>query len=125
MDELTLRSELRNRATLRSVVRLQQQIKALADALTAVAAKTQRAAATITGPFAVGSTDVTITWPTPWPDTAYGVIPTIVSGTAALGSLDATLKSGTKTTVDCVVTVANTGANPVGTFALDVIGIRT
>ena len=99
-------------------------IAELADGLRAVNAKTQRASATITGPFAIGNTDVTITWDQPWPDTAYGVVATIISGTAALGSLDATLKVGTKTVNDCVVTVANTGLASVGTFALDVVGVR-
>ena len=123
----------------RDLARLQQTVKQLATAVSrltgvdlgpvfaavsAVNAKTQRAAVTLPS-LVVGSTDVTITWPTAWPDTAYAVIPTIVSGTGALGNLAATLKVGTKTTADCVVTVANTGLVSVGTFAVDVIGIRT
>lgn len=104
---------------------LASQIRRLAAAVAAINAKTQRANTTVTGPFAVGSQDVTITWPQPWPDPGYSVIISIISGTAALGSIHATLKTGTKTTTDFVITVANTGAGPVGTFALDVIGIRT
>lgn len=104
---------------------LASQLRRLATVVAAINAKTQRANTTITGPFAVGSLDVTITWPQAWPDAGYSVIINIISGTAALGSIHATLKSGTKTAVDCVVTVANTGTNAVGTFAVDVIGIRT
>jgi len=125
------------RALRRDLTRAQQAIRQLTDsatnqaaniaalsvALAAVNAKTQRASANVGG-LAVGNVDVTITWPQTWPDTAYAVIPTILSGTGALGSLDATLKNGTKTANDCVITVANTGAASVGAFALDVIGVR-
>lgn len=121
----------------RDIARLQATVKRLATAMTAnpavaalsqaiaaVNAKTQRQAVTV-GPLGIGSTDILITWPTPWPDTSYAVVPTIVSGTGALGSLTATLKVGSKTTDNCVVTVANTGLAAIGSFAVDVIGIRT
>lgn len=101
-----------------------EAIAALATALAAVNAKTQRTGAAVGG-LAVGNVDVAITWPNTWPDTLYGVIINITSGTGALGSLDATLKAGTKTIDGCVVTVANTGASAVGAFGLDVVGIRT
>jgi len=114
-DAQTLRRDL-NRTR-------QTALRAL-TAVAAVNAKTQRQGVTITGPFAVGNTDVTITWPNPWPDAGYGVYVSITSGTAALGSLSATLKAGTKTANDCVITVANTGASAVGTFGLDVLGVR-
>ena len=99
-------------------------IAALADAVTAVNAKTQRTGAVITGPVSIGSQDVTVTWPTPWPDTAYAVIIELQSGTAALGNLHATVKAGTKTTVDCVVTVA-AAAVIAANVGVDVVGIRT
>lgn len=114
------------RALRRDLTRLQLQLRQLADTLTNLAAgttTTQRAGATLGG-LSVGNTDITITWPRPWPDTTYAVIPTIVSGTGALGSLDATLKAGSKTITDCVVTVANTGLLAVGQFAVDCIGMR-
>lgn len=98
------------------------QIQQLATALRAVAGKTQRATTTVQG-LTVGSTEVTITWPDPWPDTQYGVIATVVSGLGALGALHTTLKTGSKTASDCVVIVASTAV--VGTFAVDAIGIRT
>ncbi len=105
---------------------IQQAIHNLATAIAAVNAKTQRAGVNSPGALAAGaSVDLTVTWPTPWPDAGYAVDPTIICGTAALGGLHATLKAGTKTTLDCTVTVINVGANPVATYALDVIGIRT
>jgi hypothetical protein len=99
-------------------------LAALAGGLSAVNAKTQRVGATLTS-IAVGATDTTITWPTAWPDTAYGVYTGIVSGAAAQGLLFAQLKTGTKTTTDCVVTVVNLGVTPITTAAIDVLGVRT
>jgi len=77
------------------------------------------------GGLNVGNMDVFVGWDVPWPDTGYGVYVAIISGTGALGSLSATLKSGTKGIGSCTVTVANTGLSAVGAFALDVLGIRT
>lgn len=125
-DPRTLRHDLE---------KLSWAVKLLADALTAqgvkvataldrLNARTQRAGASLTN-IAVGVTDVTITWPNGWPDAAYLVAPMIISGGAALGTLYATVKSGTKTASDVVITVANTGAAPVAAAALDVLGIRT
>lgn len=103
---------------------LADSVQALTVALGLVNAKTQRTAASISG-LAVTSVDQTVTWPDLWPDTQYGVYVSVVSGTAALGGLHATLKPGTKTNQDCVITVANTGLAAVGAFALDVLGVRT
>jgi len=100
------------------------QIQALATALRTVANRIQRTVATVQT-LPVGSTEVTLTWPDPWPDTAYGVYPSIVSGLGALGSLHTTLKAGSKTVTNCVVIVANTGTATVGTFVIDAVGIRT
>ena len=111
-------------ATQAAVADLAAGLAAVVDALAAVNAKTQRAVGNVAG-LAVGNVDVTLTWPDEWPDTAYAVIATIVSGTGALGSLTATLKVGSKTVTGCVVTVANTGPSAVGAFAVDAIGIRT
>jgi len=95
------------------------------DLLAFFRSRIQRGSASVAGPFAVGSVDITIAWPLVWPDAGYGIWVSIISGTAALGSLSATLKSGTKTVNDCVITVANTGAGPVGAgFAVDVLGVR-
>jgi len=119
-DARTLRRDL-NR-----IVQQQRQTAAdLATALAALAATTQRTNTAVAGPFAVGSVDLGVAWPLAWPDAGYGVWLSIVSGTAALGSLTATLKSGTKTPTGCVITVANTGSAAVGAFAIDVLGVRT
>ena len=107
-----------------SATKQHDQIILLGNDLAIVNAKTQRVGASLTT-IIVGSIDVTITWPEPWPDTAYMVAPAILSGTGALGSLYATLKSGTKTVDDCVVTVANTGLVTIASAGLDVLGIRT
>lgn len=114
---LRLYRELKNTVTVHA-----KQIGTLADSLAAVNAKTQRAGATI-GPLAIGSQDVTVTWDTPWPDTAYGVYIELITGAAALGNLHATLKPGSKTMADCVVTVSTAVA--VATVGVDVLGIRT
>ena len=91
-----------------------------------VAGATQRVPVTGLGPLAIGNIDVPITWPVSWPDQVYMVIPVIISGTAAIGSLNATLKAdGSKNAAGCTITVANTGTGPVGPFALDVLGVRT
>jgi len=113
----------------RDLNRLAQQQRQLATdqatALATLTANIQRTNAAVTGPFAVGSVDLSVSWPTPWPDAGYGVWVSVISGTAALGSLNATLKSGTKTVSDCVITVANTGVAAVGSFAIDVLGVHT
>lgn len=120
MTDATLRNAMRGKADARLVRRLQDQIQALQAALALVNAKTQRTGVPLTD-LVVGTVDVTVTWPKSWPDTAYMVIPTIVSGPAALGKLTATMKS--KTTTDCVITVGATGL--VALAALDVLGVRT
>ena len=101
--------------------RLTVKVNTLAKDLAKVNAKTQRAGTTI-GPL-LGSTDVTITWPEPFPDAQYAVLIETVTGTAALGNVHATLKAGTKTAEGCVVTVS-TLLN-VASIGIDVVGIRT
>lgn len=102
---------------------LADKVQALADALTAVNAKTQRAGVSLPT-LAAGVTDVTITWPNPWPDTAYGVWISILAGGGTAPLLHCTLKNGTKTTDDCVVTVINSTGGVVAT-GIDVLGVRT
>ena len=111
------------RAILNRIGRLSGQIRKLADALAAVNAKTQRTGTTV-GPLSILTpTDVTITWPNPWPDTSYAVLVGIVTGTAAIGNAHATLKAGSKTTTECVITIAVL-AN-IASVGVDVVGIRT
>lgn len=122
MDDLTTakRELLQATRTLKATV--DKRIARLADAITLVNAKTQRAGTTI-GPVPIGSTDVAITWDRPWPDTAYMVAIELITGTAALGALHATLKVGSKTLTDCVITVNTTAA--VASVGVDILGVRT
>ncbi len=95
----------------------------LSTSLAAVNAKTQRVGASLPT-LAVGATDVTVTWPAAWPDTAYGVWVSILAGGGTVAQLHATLKNGTKTVNDCVVTVVN-GTGGVVATGIDVLGVRT
>ncbi|MES2155865.1 MAG: hypothetical protein V4510_12085 [bacterium] len=103
---------------------LDTKVARLGDLLGAVAAKEQRSAQTLTS-IPVGTTDVTVTWPASWPDPGYGVYPTLITGAAATGLMGVTLKTGTKTPEDCVVTVANRTGGTVASAGLDVLGVRT
>lgn len=130
MDLPALIRALRSKADARAVTKLQTQIKTLADATTeaignintnlaAVNAKTQRAGTTTA--LVIGTQDFTIAWPTPWPDTAYGAWPSIISGPAQLGNIHVTVK--TKTTDDVTVTVSSVAV--VASAGIDVLGVRT
>ena len=114
-------------AALRSLSRrlsnLRIRVNALGADLVKVNAKEQRAGASVEG-LAIGLHDVTITWPEPWPDTLYGVWPSLQLGDAALGSVTAILKPGSKTTTGCVIRIR--AVNLVGgTVGVDVLGVRT
>lgn len=122
-----LQNSLRKKADLRALIRLQAQVAllrdrdaAMADALAAVNAKTQRVATTASG-IAIGAFEVTLVWPGEWPDTAYMVIPTLITGPLATGKLAATVKS--KTTTDVTLTLVATAV--IATAGIDVLGIRT
>lgn len=103
---------------------LEAKAARLGDLLAKVNAKEQRSAQTLTS-IAVGTTDVTVTWPTSWTDAGYGVWPTLITGAAATGLTGVTLKPGTKTTDDCVITVANRTGGTIASAGLDVLGVRT
>ena len=105
----------------RQIADLITAVKALQDALIAVNGKTKRV--TETTALAVGNNDVTITWPTPWPDTFYGVYIELISGPTPLGTMHPTLKVGSKTETGCVVTVNATQI--VASVGVDVLGVRT
>lgn len=127
-----------NRAELR---RVQQQLRNLADktqaladavvtvtnnlasGLAAVNAKMQRFTTTVTTLVANVPQEVAVTWSPAWPDTAYGVWPTPITGAAATGAVFATLKPASKTTTGCTITVVATQA--VASIGLDVLGVRT
>lgn len=83
------------------------------------ASQIERASADLS-PLAIGTQDVTLTWATPFPDTAYIVIATRVTGAAGLNTVDAVLK--TKAEDSCVVTVKSLAV--VAVAFLDVVAIR-
>lgn len=69
------------------------------------------------------TTDVTITWPNPMPDTNYVVTPQVSTAVAALiGKTSVTLK--TKTTTGCVVTVTTTALIAAGQATLSAVAYR-
>ena len=116
----------------RDLGKIQQAARILADKtqqladtliadIIAVNAKTQRAGQLI-DPLAVGFTTIPITWPNPFPDTAYMVIPVVSVPVANMGQVFVT--AGQKTTDGCTVVVRNTSA-VTPAVVLDVLGIRT
>lgn len=69
------------------------------------------------------SSDVSITWPTPFPDDAYVVTPQIATSTASLlGKTSLALKSKTKT--GCVVTVTTAAVLSAGSATLSAVAYR-
>jgi len=69
------------------------------------------------------SIDVTVTWPTPFPDTNYTVTPQLATtNTALIGKAGATVKS--KSTTGAVITVTTTALLSVGALVLSAVAIR-
>jgi hypothetical protein len=67
--------------------------------------------------------DITITWPTPFPDANYTVTPQLTTTSAALiGKATFAVKS--KTTAGCVVTVTVNALVAAGTLVLSAVAIR-
>jgi hypothetical protein len=125
MDDV--RSLARTIARMRIDARLTElagKVFDLAQALGRINAKDQRFGVTVNS-IAVGATDVTVTWPQPWPDQAYIVIPTLITGAAATGLLSASLQPGSKTTDGCVITLVNRSGATIASAGLDVLGVRT
>lgn len=56
----------------------------------------------------LGSNEITVTWDTPWADTAYAVATEIEAGVASIGKVLTDLKAGSRTTAGCVIVVTNT-----------------
>ena len=104
----------------RRVRQLERKPATLAT-LVALAPGVRRFAQSI-GPLSAGSVDVVVTWPLPFGGEDYIVLPELLTGTAALGAVHATLKAGTRTPLGCEVTVSSTTV--VLVVVLDVIGIR-
>lgn len=67
--------------------------------------------------------DVTVTWPTPFPDTNYTVTPQLsTTNTALIGKAGATVK--TKTPTGAVITVTTTAILSLGALVLSAVAIR-
>jgi hypothetical protein len=74
----------------------------------------------------VGSTDVAVSWATPFSAADYGVVAMVEAGTNALSKLNAGLKTGTRTTSGCVITVTNSALVSIQAGnQLHVLGWRT
>jgi hypothetical protein len=116
MSTLTgLRQELDRR-----IRDLRAQIRALADAITAVNDKTRRGGGTLTF-NASGSQTLDIVWVKPFPDNAYGIYTTLITTSPA--QVHWTYAPITKTTTGVTVTVV--AASAVGDVVVDVVAQRT
>lgn len=125
-DGRTLRRDLAKvRADLRALAavvgRHTTHIAEIAAALPVVGAQSERFGVLL-DPLPVGNTTVPVTWPTPFPDTAYMVVPALSVPVANMGTVF--ISAGAKTTQGCTVVVRNTGAASI-VVVLDVLGIRT
>lgn len=117
-----LAAVLRDLRTLKTTVRLHdKRIDAMSGAAALGASQIERGATAELGPLGANSTtNVAITWPTPFPDSAYIVIPTRVTGAAGISASDCSLAS--KTPAGCVITVETSVA--VGSMFIDVLAVR-
>lgn len=70
--------------------------------------------------------DVTVTWATAFPDTAYTIVKPQVSTTSAslIGKTDAVVKAGTQTKTGVTITVTTTAVLAAGTCTLGVLAYR-
>lgn len=104
---------------------LHDQLTALLARVTALEGKgvtVQRQRVTTTQVLALGgSVDLTVTWPTPFADAAYDVIPLFDASTGLTTGVTIGVKSQTKTAA--VVTVKTSVAVAAG-LALNVLGLR-
>lgn len=120
----------------RSLIRLEQRVKKLEtltdtqsaritqlfNLLALYGAQSERAGQDMS-PLAAGASTVDLTWPNPFPDTAYIVIPTVIVPGVNLGQCFAELAA--KTTAGCTIAVRNTSGGALGTALIDVVAIRT
>lgn len=115
----------------RDLARLQQACRELADSaarqadqlagLRQYASQTERFAADLS-PLVIGITSLAANWPTPFPDTAYGVQISLIVPAANLGQVFGTF--GAKTTAGCTVVVRNTSGGAISA-GIDVLAVRT
>lgn len=107
------------------VARLAGRVRAIERrvALLAVveAARVKRSVQNI-GPLATGTTVVPVTWPVPFADDLYVVLPELVTGVNGIGAVHAALTVGSRTPEGCTITVVSTAS--VAVAVLDVLGVR-
>jgi hypothetical protein len=99
-----------------------EHIAQLSAALALFGGQSERAGADL-NPLATGIGSVDITWPNPFPDTAYGVYPAIVVPGANMGQCFVEVSA--KTTTGATIAVRNTSGGVLTTALLDVLAIRT
>lgn len=108
------------------LARLTDAVKALKKQLKALAVAEnlrQKRAVVNLGPLAIGTQDIEIPWPVPFPDDTYWVGVELITGSAGFGTVHAQLKAGTRTPGSCTITVVASAA--VAVAFLDVVAIHT
>lgn len=72
------------------------------------------------------TTDVTVTWATPFPDTNYTIVKpqTTPLAAALIGKTDASVKAGTQTRTGCTITVTTTALLAAGNATIAVLAYR-
>lgn len=59
--------------------------------------------------LSIGANDITVTWSQPFNDATYTVSgPALELGPVSLGKIEPSVKSGSRTTTTCVITLTNT-----------------
>lgn len=109
-------------------VAAQSQASATQTALTVMAAaqgKVQRVSVSTPALTLLSSTqDVAVTWPQPFADANYAVIPTVWVTAGTIGKFTAQPKMGTITNAGCTITVASLGIAIAAGQTLDVLAIH-
>lgn len=104
-----------------AITALQAALTAAQSATTALQVRRPRVASgtspAVTVVLAPASADLTLTWPTPWPDTSYDVMVVVEPPASLLGKVAAVVK--TKSTGGVVVTVTTSA-----TLAAGAAGVR-
>lgn len=120
MDSETRRA-LSNKPSLTAFRRLQEQVKALGQALANVSAKTpRRTEFTLTNIAAGTGTTQDVTWNVPIPGD-YAVQWSVTCAAAAVGLVSLGVQAGSKTATGCTLIVANRTGAQLGTAAFDVL----
>ena len=92
-----------------------------AQVIAAIFARSQRFGMLI-DPLPTGFSTQPVTWPQPFPDDVYLVLPSVVVPSAQLGQVF--IQAGAKTAEGCTLVIRNTSGVPVQCI-VDVLAIRT